>query len=72
MVGPIRKKPSAISSEMAKEIAAEKADYIAPTKVNVDRFLEGIRHLKEKDENEYGEGCRTVEEGIAYLKNRGC
>jgi len=32
-----------------------KGDYITPTKVNVDRFLEGIRHLKEKDENEYGE-----------------
>jgi len=41
--------------EMAKEIAAVKGDYITPTKVNVDRFLEGIRHLKEKDENEYGE-----------------
>jgi hypothetical protein len=41
--------------EMAKEIAAVKGDYIVPTKVNVDRFLEGIRHLKEKDEKEYGE-----------------
>ena len=41
--------------EMAKEIAAVKGDYIAPTKVNVDRFLEGIRHLKEKDEKEYAE-----------------
>jgi ABC-type transporter Mla subunit MlaD len=41
--------------DMAKEIAAVKGDYIAPTKVNVDRFLEGIRQLKEKDEKEYGE-----------------
>ena len=41
--------------EMAKEIAAVKGDYIAPTKVNVDRFLEGIRQLKETDEKEYGE-----------------
>jgi hypothetical protein len=40
---------------MAKEIAAVKGDYIAPTKVNVDRFLEGIRQLKETDEKEYGE-----------------
>ena len=41
--------------EMAKEIAAVKGDYIAPTKVNVDRFLEGIRQLKEKDEKEHSE-----------------
>ena len=41
--------------EMAKEIAAVKGDYIAPTKVNVDRFLEGIRQLKEKDEKGYDE-----------------
>ena len=41
--------------EMAKEIAAVKGDYIAPTKVNVERFLEGIRQLKETDEKEYGE-----------------
>jgi len=41
--------------EMAKDIAAVKGDYIAPTKVNVDRFLEGIRQLKETDEKEYGE-----------------
>ena len=41
--------------EMAKEIAAVKGDYIAPTKMNVDRFLEGIRQLEEKDEKEYRE-----------------
>ena len=41
--------------EMAKEIAAVKGDYIAPTKGNIDRFLEGIRHLKETDEQQYGE-----------------
>lgn len=41
--------------EMAKEIAAVKGAYIAPTKVNIDRFLEGIRQLKKTDEKEYGE-----------------
>lgn len=41
--------------EMAKEIAAVKGDYIAPTKDNVDRFLKGIRQLEEKNEKEYRE-----------------
>ena len=41
--------------EMAREIAAVKGGYIAPTKVNVDRFLQGIRQLKETDEKGYGE-----------------
>jgi ABC-type transporter Mla subunit MlaD len=40
--------------ELAEEIAAVKGDYIAPTTANVDRFLDGIRHLKETDEKQYG------------------
>jgi hypothetical protein len=39
---------------MAKEIDAVKGDYIAPTTANVDRFLDGIRHLRETDETQYG------------------
>jgi ABC-type transporter Mla subunit MlaD len=50
-----QKKALADFLDMAREIAAVKGDYIAPTKANVDRFLEGIRQLKEKDEKEYGE-----------------
>jgi hypothetical protein len=41
--------------EMAGEIAAVKGDYIAPTTANIDRFLGGIRRLKETDEAQYGE-----------------
>jgi hypothetical protein len=41
--------------ELAKEIAAVKGDYIAPTTTNIDRFLDGIRHLRETDEKQYGE-----------------
>jgi hypothetical protein len=41
--------------DLAKDIAAVKGDYIAPTKANVDRFLDGIRHLRETDETQYGE-----------------
>ena len=41
--------------ELAKEIAAVKGDYIAPTTANIDRFLDGIRHLRETDEKQYGE-----------------
>ena len=41
--------------EMAKEIAAVKGDPMAPTKENIDRFIKGIRQLKETDEKEYGE-----------------
>ncbi len=41
--------------DLAKEIAAVKGDYIAPTAANVDRFLDGVRHLKETDEKQYGE-----------------
>jgi hypothetical protein len=41
--------------EMAKEIAAVKGNYMAPTAANIDRFLDGIRHLRETDEKQYGE-----------------
>jgi hypothetical protein len=41
--------------DLAKEIAAVKGDYIAPTTANIDRFLDGIRHLRETDEKQYGE-----------------
>jgi hypothetical protein len=41
--------------ELAQEIAALKGDYMAPTKANIDRFLDGIRHLKQTDEQQYGE-----------------
>jgi hypothetical protein len=41
--------------ELAKEIAAVKGDFIAPTTANIDRFLDGIRHLRETDEKQYGE-----------------
>jgi hypothetical protein len=41
--------------DLAKDIAAVKGDYIAPTTANIDRFLDGIRHLKETDEKQYGE-----------------
>jgi len=52
--------------EMAKEIAAVKGDYIAPTRVNVDRFLEGIRHLKEKDRKEYGEVVERLKKELLF------
>ena len=41
-------------TEIAREVAAVKGNFIAPTKVNVDRFIEGIRQLKKEDEQEYG------------------
>ncbi len=41
--------------DLAREIAAVKGDYIAPTTANIDRFLGGIRHLKETDEKHYEE-----------------
>jgi hypothetical protein len=41
--------------DLAGEIAAVKGDTIAPTTANIDRFLGGIRHLKETDEKRYGE-----------------
>jgi len=41
--------------DLAGEIAAVKGDTIAPTKANIDRFLGGIRHLKETDEKQYRE-----------------
>jgi len=41
--------------DLAGEIAAVKGDYIAPTVENIDRLLDGIRHLKETDEKQYGE-----------------
>ncbi len=41
--------------DLAKDIAAVKGDYIAPTAENIDRLLDGIRHLKETDEKQYGE-----------------
>jgi ABC-type transporter Mla subunit MlaD len=40
--------------EMAQEIAAVKGGHMAPTKENIDRFIKGIRQLKETDEKEYG------------------
>ncbi len=41
--------------ELAQEIAAVKGDTIAPTAANINRFLDGIRQLKETDEKRYGE-----------------
>jgi len=41
-------------TDIAREVAAVKGNFIAPTKVNIDRFLEGIRQLKKEDEQEYG------------------
>jgi len=41
--------------EMAEEIAAEKGAWLAPTKANVDRFLEGLRRMKETDGGRYRE-----------------
>jgi len=40
-------------SELAEEVAAVKGNFIAPTKVNVDRFLEGMRQLKKEDKQAY-------------------
>jgi len=54
--------------EMAKEIAAVKGDYIAPTKVNVDRFLEESGNSRRRMKG-VPRDCRTIEEGIADLKN---
>jgi hypothetical protein len=41
--------------DLAKDIAAVKGDYIAPTAENIDRLLDGIRRLRETDEKQYGE-----------------
>jgi hypothetical protein len=41
--------------DLAKDIAAVKGDYIAPTAGNIDRLLDGIRRLRETDEKQYGE-----------------
>lgn len=41
--------------EMADAIAAEKGAWLAPTKENVDRLLEGLRRLKDTDGSRYRE-----------------
>jgi len=41
--------------ELADEIAAEKGAWLAPTRENTDRFLEGLRRLKEADSPRYRE-----------------
>ncbi len=51
----VQKKALSDFLELANDIAAVKGDYIAPTAENVDRFIDGIRHLKETDEKQYGE-----------------
>jgi hypothetical protein len=51
----VQKKALGDFLELANDIAAVKSDYIAPTAENIDRFLDGIRHLKETDEKQYGE-----------------
>jgi hypothetical protein len=51
----IQKKALGDFLDLAKDIAAVKGDYLAPTKANVDRFLDGIRHLRETDEAQYEE-----------------
>ena len=51
--------------EMAKEIAAVKGDYMAPTAANIDRFLEGIRQLKKTDEKEYGEVVERIRKELS-------
>lgn len=40
-------------TDIAREVAAVKGNFIAPTNVNTDRFIEGIRRLKKEDEQEY-------------------
>jgi hypothetical protein len=51
----VQKKALGAFRDLAKEIAAVKGDYIDPTTANIDRFLDGIRHLRETDEKQYGE-----------------
>jgi hypothetical protein len=51
----VQKKALGDFRDLAKDIAAVKGDYTAPTKANIDRFLDGIRHLRETDEKQYGE-----------------
>jgi hypothetical protein len=41
--------------ELSDRIAAEKGAHLAPTRANVDRFLEGIRQLKDTDNSRYRE-----------------
>jgi len=41
--------------ELADAIAAEKGSWLAPTRENVGRFLEGLRRLKETDGVRYRE-----------------
>ncbi len=41
--------------ELAEEIAAEKGAWLAPTRENVDRFLAGLRRLKDADSPRYRE-----------------
>jgi len=41
--------------ELAEEIAAEKGSWLAPTRANVGRFLEGLRRLKDTDSDRYRE-----------------
>lgn len=64
----IQKKALGDFLDLAKDIAAVKGDYIAPTQANVDRFLDGIRHLRETDETQYGEVLGRLKAGIADLK----
>jgi hypothetical protein len=51
--------------DLAKEIAAVKGDYIAPTAANVDRFLDGIRRLRETDEKQYAEVLERLRREVA-------
>jgi len=51
--------------DLAAEIAALKGGYTAPTKSNVDRFIEGIRRLKESDGQKYGEVIERLRKELA-------
>jgi hypothetical protein len=51
--------------DLAKEIAAVKGDYIVPTAANVDRFLDGIRRLRETDEKQYAEVLERLRREVA-------
>ena len=41
--------------QLAEQIAAAKGAWLAPTRENVDRFLDGLRRLKDTDDARYRE-----------------
>ena len=60
----VQKKALVDFLELAADIAAVKGDYISPTAENIDRLLDGIRHLKETDEQQYGEILERLKKGL--------